>query len=199
MGSFRQHFGCESGETTYRWQYYTHCLCRREMKAGRVIGGSIMWSPGSCSVSTFGEDSGVSSAVCPTPILGIYSFHRHKKFSMPYRQLLEIDKIRQTKISCMKRGESVSGDQTCPDMQRTDRQPEIFSYAEARMVTIMLNIILCHQSGKTGTKVLAPFSVYKDHKHAFFPMISKAAMVMSAAPGWAPRSGCWERSCLRTS
>lgn len=98
-----------------------------------------MWSPGSCSISTFGEHSGVSSAVCPTPVSGIYSFHRHKKFSMPYRQL----KTRQTKISCMKRGESVSGDQTCPDMQRTDSQSEIFSYAEARMVTIMLNIILC--------------------------------------------------------
>lgn len=126
-----------------------------------------MWSPGSRSISTFGEHSGVSSAVCPTPVSGIYSFHGHKKFSTPYRQPLEIDKIRQTKISCMKRGESVSGDQTCPDMQRTDSQPEIFSYAEARMVTIMLNIILCHKSGKTGTKVLAPFSVYKDHKHDF--------------------------------
>lgn len=46
---------------------------------------------------------------------------------------------------------------------------------------------------KTGTEVLAPFSVYKDHKHAFFPMISKAAALTSAAP--APRPRFWGNKC----
>lgn len=32
-------------------------------------------------------------------------------------------------------------------------------------------------------------AVYKDHKHAFFPVFSKVAMVMSAAPAPRPRFG----------